>query len=146
MNCSSQRGVSFRGFTATIVLFLSRATGDLLKSFGLGHCWHCIDSHNGIHVSPTFRVDGLVQPEMSSGDQSPIGWRVHRIITPRLVQEAGSAIAWLTDYSRNEAGNAKLTVPPGQRLPALVWKIHLLHGAQAWLVENAAIPGTPQRL
>jgi len=23
---------------------------------------------NGIHVSPTFMVDGLVQPDMSSGD------------------------------------------------------------------------------
>src|SRR4051794_40128891 len=29
----------------------------------------------------------------------------------------------------------------GQRLPALVWKIHLLHGAQTRLVQNAAITG-----
>src|SRR5882672_6813210 len=39
---------------------------------------------------------------------------------------------------------------PGQRLPALVWKIHLLHGAQTRLVQNAAItgdaPGTLSRL
>src|SRR5437870_5056043 len=41
--------------------------------------------------------------------------------------------------------NAKLTVPPGQRLPALVWKIHLLHGAQARLVQNAAIAGNAPR-
>ena len=27
------------------------------------------------------------------------------------------------------------------RLPALVWKIHRLHGAQTWLVQNAAITG-----
>src|SRR3954464_494334 len=39
---------------------------------------------------------------------------------------------------------------PRQRLPALVWKIHLLHGAQTRLVQNAAItgdaPGTLSRL
>ena len=39
---------------------------------------------------------------------------------------------------------------PGQRLPALVWKIHLLHGAQTRLVQDAAItgdaPGTLSRL
>src|SRR5205814_6714291 len=39
---------------------------------------------------------------------------------------------------------------PGQRLPASVWKIHLLHGAQTRLVQNAAItgdaPGTLSRL
>src|SRR5215472_14466828 len=37
-----------------------------------------------------------------------------------------------------------------RRLPALVWKIHLLHGAQTRLVQNAAIaghaPGTLSRL
>jgi protein-disulfide isomerase len=31
--------------------------------------WHCkYARQNGIHVSPTFMVDGLVQPDMSSGD------------------------------------------------------------------------------
>jgi protein-disulfide isomerase len=31
--------------------------------------WHCkYARQNGIHVSPTFMVDGLVQPKMSSGD------------------------------------------------------------------------------
>src|SRR5215213_9318572 len=30
---------------------------------------------------------------------------------------------------------------PGQRLPTLVWKIPLLHGAQTRLVQNAAIAG-----
>jgi hypothetical protein len=31
--------------------------------------WHCkYARQNGIHVSPTFMVDGLAQPDMSSGD------------------------------------------------------------------------------
>jgi hypothetical protein len=31
--------------------------------------WHCkYARQNGIHVSPTFMIDGLVRPEMSSGD------------------------------------------------------------------------------
>ncbi|ACI52601.1 conserved hypothetical protein [Gluconacetobacter diazotrophicus PA1 5] len=31
--------------------------------------WHCkYARQNGIHVSPTFMIDGLVQPSMSSGD------------------------------------------------------------------------------
>jgi hypothetical protein len=31
--------------------------------------WHCkYARQNGIHVSPTFMIDGLVEPGMSSGD------------------------------------------------------------------------------
>jgi hypothetical protein len=31
--------------------------------------WHCkYARQNGIHVSPTFMIDGLVQPDMSSGE------------------------------------------------------------------------------
>jgi protein-disulfide isomerase len=31
--------------------------------------WHCkYARQNGIHVSPTFMIDGVVQPDMSSGD------------------------------------------------------------------------------
>jgi hypothetical protein len=31
--------------------------------------WHCrYARQNGIHVSPTFMIDGLVQVDMSSGD------------------------------------------------------------------------------
>ncbi len=31
--------------------------------------WHCkYARQNGIHVSPAFMIDGLVQPDMSSGD------------------------------------------------------------------------------
>jgi hypothetical protein len=32
--------------------------------------WHCkYARQNGIHVSPTFMIDGLVQPDMGSGDE-----------------------------------------------------------------------------
>lgn len=32
--------------------------------------WHCkYARQNGIHVSPTFMIDGMVQPNMSSGDE-----------------------------------------------------------------------------
>jgi hypothetical protein len=32
--------------------------------------WHCkYARQNGIHVSPTFMIDGLVQPDLSSGDE-----------------------------------------------------------------------------
>lgn len=31
--------------------------------------WHCkYARQNGIHVSPTFMIDGIVQPDVSSGD------------------------------------------------------------------------------
>jgi hypothetical protein len=31
--------------------------------------WHCkYARQNGIHASPTFMIDGLVQPDMNSGD------------------------------------------------------------------------------
>jgi hypothetical protein len=31
--------------------------------------WHCkYARQNGIHVSPTFMIDGLIQADMSSGD------------------------------------------------------------------------------
>lgn len=36
--------------------------------------WHCrYARQNGIHVSPTFLIDGLVQPDISSGD-APSDW------------------------------------------------------------------------
>ena len=42
--------------------------------------WHCKYSRqNGIHVSPTFMVDGLVQSEMSSGD--PVSSWVERLLS-----------------------------------------------------------------
>jgi hypothetical protein len=42
--------------------------------------WHCKYSRqNGIHTSPTFMIDGLVQPDMSSGD--PVSNWVERLLT-----------------------------------------------------------------
>jgi hypothetical protein len=42
--------------------------------------WHCkYARQNGIHVSPTFMVDGLVRAEMSSGD--PVADWVRRLLT-----------------------------------------------------------------
>jgi len=42
--------------------------------------WHCkYARQNGIHVSPTFMIDGLVQADMSSGD--PIEDWVSRLLT-----------------------------------------------------------------
>ena len=41
--------------------------------------WHCKYAHqNGIHVSPTFMIDGLVQADMSSGD--PVADWVSRLL------------------------------------------------------------------
>ena len=32
--------------------------------------WHCkYARQNGVHVSPTFMINGLIQPEMGSGDE-----------------------------------------------------------------------------
>jgi len=39
--------------------------------------WHCkIARQNGIHVSPTFMIDGVVQPNISSGDKVS-DWATH---------------------------------------------------------------------
>jgi hypothetical protein len=41
--------------------------------------WHCkYARQNGIHVSPTFMIDGLVHADMSSGD--PIADWVSRLL------------------------------------------------------------------
>jgi len=43
--------------------------------------WHSrYARQNGIHVSPTFMIDGLIQAEMSSGD--PIADWVSRLLKP----------------------------------------------------------------
>jgi hypothetical protein len=46
--------------------------------------WHCkYARQNGIHVSPTFMVDGLLQPDMSSRD--PIAdWAKRENIPPSM--------------------------------------------------------------
>ena len=42
--------------------------------------WHCkYARQNGIHVSPTFMIDGLVQADMGSGD--PVADWVSRVLT-----------------------------------------------------------------
>jgi hypothetical protein len=69
-----------------------------------------LDRQNAIHVSPTFMVDGLVQPDMSSGD--PVA--DFGSLTPGSVQEARSAIAWLYRFFA-ERGNQ--TPPSGKNLP-----------------------------
>ena len=39
--------------------------------------WHCkYARQNGIHVSPTFLIDGLVRPEIGSGDKVS-DWAAH---------------------------------------------------------------------
>ena len=39
--------------------------------------WHCkYARQNGIHVSPTFMIDGMVRPEISSGDKVS-DWAAH---------------------------------------------------------------------
>jgi hypothetical protein len=43
--------------------------------------WHCrYARQNGIHVSPTFMIDGLVQADMSSGD--PVADWAARLLKP----------------------------------------------------------------
>jgi hypothetical protein len=43
--------------------------------------WHCrYARQNGIHASPTFMIDGVVQPDMSSGD-AVSDW-VARLLAP----------------------------------------------------------------
>jgi hypothetical protein len=44
--------------------------------------WHSrYARQNGIHVSPTFMIDGLVQPDISSGD-TVADWMSRLIVTP----------------------------------------------------------------
>src|SRR5262244_1908940 len=82
--------------------------------------WHCkYARQNGIHVSPTFIIDGLVQPDMSSGD--PVAnWvaRLSRSLTPSSVQDARSAIAWLYRFFVEPAKREKSSaIDAGPNLP-----------------------------
>ena len=44
--------------------------------------WHCkYARQNGIHVSPTFMIDGLVQADMSSGDRGRLGDAPFKAVT-----------------------------------------------------------------
>ncbi|MBN8875499.1 MAG: thioredoxin [Rhodospirillales bacterium] len=48
---------------------LSLATAFAIPTLDREIKWHCkYARQNGIHVSPTFMIDGLVQPNMGSGD------------------------------------------------------------------------------
>ena len=54
--------------------------------------WHCkYARQNGIHVSPTFMIDGLIQADMSSGD-SVADWlsRLRTQWAPNLRTATGS--------------------------------------------------------
>ena len=66
-----------------VVARIERYSGlDLAEAFALPTLdreikWHCkYARQNGIHVSPTFMVDGLVQPGMGSGD-AVSAWATH---------------------------------------------------------------------
>src|SRR6267378_5968522 len=61
--------------------------------------------------------------------------RHHEIVTEVVVPDWPSFV--------RKSGTARES--PGQRLPALVWKVHLLHGAQTRLVQNAAVTGDAPR-
>ena len=59
-----------------IIARIERYSGvKLAEAFGLPDLdreikWHCkYARQNGIHVSPTFMIDGLIQTDMSSGDK-----------------------------------------------------------------------------
>ena len=86
--------------------------------------WHCkYARQNGIHVSPTFMVDGLVQPAMGSGDamerwlsQLQLDCKaLHRSLLENLLAPATQPITAtvtpsmprLTGSSSNRAANAR---------------------------------------
>ncbi len=74
--------------------------------------WHCkYARQNGIHVSPTFMIDGLVRPDMSSGD-TVSDW-VSRILSRE--EDVSSAAT----PARRIAGDAALEAAfavPGERV------------------------------
>ena len=52
--------------------------------------WHCkYARQNGIHVSPTFMIDGLVQTDRAVATRSPIGWRAYRMIDATVGARSG---------------------------------------------------------
>ena len=66
--------------------------------------WHCkYARQNGIRVSPTFMVDGLVQPDMSSGD--PVADWVARLsdhCRQGRCKKRGPRLPGFIDFSGNE--------------------------------------------
>ena len=69
------RGPNLEATPNDIIARIERYSGlQLAEAFAIPDLdreikWHCrYARQNGIHVSPTFMIDGLVQPDMSSGD------------------------------------------------------------------------------
>ena len=69
------RGANLDATPREIIARIERYSGmSLAEPFGIAALdreikWHCkYARQNGIHVSPTFMIDGLVQADMSSGD------------------------------------------------------------------------------
>jgi hypothetical protein len=65
--------------------------------------WHCkYARQNGIHVSPTFMVNGLVQPDLGSGDDISV-WAA-RIMAVRLSRAGAVAPATRHQHLTKKAG------------------------------------------
>src|SRR4051794_26794141 len=85
------------------------------------------------------------RPRLGNDDREP--WRLECKGEARTRMATGlrQLAGWLPPQPGGEPAES-----PGQRFPALVWKILLLHGAQPLLAQNAAIagdaPGTLSRL
>jgi hypothetical protein len=69
------RGPSMHATPAEIVARLAKYSGvEPDEAFAIPDLdreikWHCkYARQNGVHVSPTFMIDGLIQPDMGSGD------------------------------------------------------------------------------
>ena len=69
------RGANMHATPAEIVARLEKYSGvELEEAFAIPDLdreikWHCkYARQNGVHVSPTFMIDGLLQSDMSSGD------------------------------------------------------------------------------
>ena len=63
----STRDTVIRAYMAGAILALAAAFA--IPNLDREVKWHCkYARQNGIHVSPTFMVDGLVRADMSSGD------------------------------------------------------------------------------
>src|SRR5215472_910444 len=63
------------------------------------------------------------------------------------LQDAPAKVGFTTPKTGRRRSQEGISPQKNRRLPALVWKIHLLHRAQTRLVQNAAIAGhTPGAL
>jgi protein-disulfide isomerase len=82
---SHARGPNMDATPRDIIARIERYTGlKLAAAFAIPDLdreikWHCkYARQNGIHVSPTFMIDGLVQADMGSGD--PVAAWVKRLV------------------------------------------------------------------